>query len=658
MKKFYVIMLAAAAAAAFVSCNKEEDVINEEVNGEGIALTISTGEATKTAYDGTNIGWLYNDVIGVANSSDKKEFTQTGASYEGMKSTTQFSGTVPSVGTYYAYYPYSESMLSVSGVTVKLPSEQVQFYVNSSFDSFSPDADILVSQPIDVTSTSTTVSTKFKRLGAFLKITFNTSGLSSSLKAALEAQSVYGLTVTSDTDLAGSVAIDLANGELAGLSNGEKTIKLSYQASSIVPSSVSYVGIYPQTIPAGTKLTITADTPKYSISRSITLTSALTIGSGKMLPVTVKLEDADVHGKMKLEKVVGIYGKAGVAGWPAYVPSGSLADVLDDNGQLRNATFDKDYIYVAQSESWDANGGNQPYIYKFKTSDGTLAGHVTPATDPAYMGGPYCGVHPVSCVRFMDNSKPSVNGGHPVLVAVNLGDGGTHRIYAWENGINAQPRLVANFSNSRRLGDKVSVEGDYWNGKLWFRSNDDDGMVCYVNFVEGYTSGHNDSHLWNWVEARGKMPVDDANNISEYYTFGAGNYGLIATNSNVGLHLMNGTAEVKKYAKYARSFGWHAFTFNGMDYLAFLDASDGLNKPRITVLEGKTDSVAHLQETIENGKIAARVSIASENPDDFDVTTTYAHQNLGDCQVRVLDDGVYILGMIRGGVALFKVTLP
>ena len=381
-------------------------------------------------------------------------------------------------------------------------------------------------------------------------------------------------------------------------------------------------------------------------------------------PTTVVTEKV-----LTLEKVFGIHGVAGVAGWPAYVTSGSLADVLDDNTQARNATFDSEFVYVAQSESIAANGDETPLIHKFKISDGTYAGAVQKCIDPAYMAGSYCGIHPVSVVRFMENSNADINGGKPVLIAINLGDGGTHRVYAWVNGTNNEPRLLANFSNGRRLGDKVSVEGNYQDGKLWFRSNDGDGMVCAVIFQEGWGAKYpnNDeksfkgADVWNWVEARGKMPVDDVNNISEYYPFGKTTYGLIATNSGVGLHLMDGTTEKKLYPEFKRCFGWHGFEFNGKSYIAFTNVGtkDGAatNKPIVTVIEGAYDTVDNLQATLDAFKVVARASIASADPNDFDATTTYLNNNTTECQVRIIDGVPYILGMTRGGIALFKLVL-
>lgn len=635
-------MLAAAAAAAFVSCNKEEDVINEEVNGEGIALTISTGEATKTAYDGTNIGWLYTDVIGVANSSEKKEFTQTGASYTGMKSTTQFSGTVPSVGTYYAYYPYSESMLSVSGVTVKLPSEQVQYYVDSSFDSFSPDADILVSQPIDVTSTSTTVSTKFKRLGAFLKISFNTSGLSSSLKTALDAQSIYGLTVTSDTDLAGSVAIDLANGELAGLSNGEKTIKLGYQASSIVPSSISYVGIYPQTIPAGTELTITADTPKYSITRTITLTSALTIGSGKILPVTVALEDADVEHKVELQRQWGWYSDASTL-WTPNVTAISITHP-ETYGMARGLAMDDEYIYLPKSSAYAA-------IAAVKITDPTT--QVKGSVSGVDVGGTFKS----SFVRMMKNTDPSVNGGKDVLLLSNLtaADAANVVIYAYTSGIENAPVILAQFAwdsannvaDWRRYGDRFYVTGTWQDGKIYLPSYNANKIVALKvangarTAVEQYAAG--DANSPDGIKDLTVYPGDDK---------------LFLTNGSIAnLVSATGGKSAQGWDEYALSasssngvgtWGYNFFSFNGKNYIAYARTSG--NKAWIEVIVDKGDLITSLaaQEGLMKSPIHS----------DSDLDATHATGGVADCCVRIIGGEPYIVALTRdGGLVVDKMVL-
>ena len=155
----------------------------------------------------------------------------------------------------------------------------------------------------------------------------------------------------------------------------------------------------------------------------------------------------------------------------------------------------------------------------------------------------------------------------------------------------------------------------------------------------------------------GKAPVGDASTISEYYSFNRGSYGLIATNTGVGLHLVKANGEIKLYPDLKRCFGWSPFEFNGKNYLAFLSFSRGTNKPVVTVLEGASNSVDKLQETLDAFNVVLEASIASDDPYALDKDTTYASSNVGDCQVRIIDGVPYILGAARGGIALFKMEL-
>lgn len=356
-----------------------------------------------------------------------------------------------------------------------------------------------------------------------------------------------------------------------------------------------------------------------------------------------------------LVKVWGLYGEAGVCGWP-----GKVAGVEDLDGNIRNATFDDDFVYIPKTKAVkDESGDNftEYKIFKFSTTDGSYKGLVTPATDPAYMAGTWASTFPVSCARVMKNTDPSINGGKDVLVCTNLCDGQNVRLYAWENGIDQQPKLITNFTSSRRFGDRISVEGTYTNGRVWYRSFAA-GITAYINLVPGYTSGFNGSHAWNWVEGIGATATDDGDNmITEYTSFSNGAYGIVSSNSGSGIYLLTGTATTKTYADYKRCFGWHAFEFNGKNYLAYLDMSTGTDKPIVTILEGASDSVANLQATLDAKTVAFRAAFATADTEDFTTGTAYATNNVGDCQVRIIDGTPYILGATRGSMALFKLVL-
>ena len=353
---------------------------------------------------------------------------------------------------------------------------------------------------------------------------------------------------------------------------------------------------------------------------------------------------------LTLDKVWGIYGEAGVCGWP-----GKVSGIEDLDGNIRNATFDDDFVYIPKTKAVSADGNFTEYkIFKFKVSDGSYAGLVTPATDPAYMAGTWASTFPVSCARVMKNTDPAVNNGKDILVCTNLCDGQNVRLYAWINGVDQQPQLLTNFSSARRFGDRISVEGTYQDGRVWYRSFAG-GMTAFINLVPGYTSGFNGSHAWNWVEALGATATDDGDSmITEYTSFNKGAFGIVSTNSGKGIYLLTGTATTKNYTDYKRCWGWHAFEYEGVNYIAYLDLSTGTDKPIVTVIEGASSTVAELQATLEAKKVVARAAFATADVNDFTTGTAYATNNVGECEFRVINGEPYILGATRGSIALFK----
>lgn len=348
---------------------------------------------------------------------------------------------------------------------------------------------------------------------------------------------------------------------------------------------------------------------------------------------------------LSLEKVWGHHGVAGVAGWAEYVSG--CEGKLDT--YTRSAAFDDDFVYVPKF-STEAAGGDfvEASIYKFKVSDGSFAGLVQRTTDPDYMAGTWASTVPVSCVRVMKNTDPAVNGGKDILVATNLCDAQNVRAYAWENGVDQQPKLIANFSNARRMGDRISVSGTYQSGRIWYRQSLSASMTAWLSVTNGTTPSYG-------FDALGAMPLGDAESMGEYQDFGK--FGLVSTNSGVGLHLVNGLEEVKVYPSLKRCYGWSPFEFNGKNYLAFLHMAGGTNMPIVTVLEGESDTVSHLQATLDNYNVVLQGSIASADPTNLSATTAYATNNQGDCSVRIIDGVPYIMGFARGGLAVFKVVM-
>lgn len=348
-------------------------------------------------------------------------------------------------------------------------------------------------------------------------------------------------------------------------------------------------------------------------------------------------------------------GQAGVGGWSAFITG---AEDLDGNsgGYVRNATFDDDYVYIPKNSGASADGSNfdEASILKFKVSDGTYAGKVQRTTTPDYMAGTWASTFPVSSVRVMKNTDSSVNGGKDVLVAVNLCDGSGQRVrvYAWPNGIDAEPVLLANFAgmNERRWGDKITVEGTYQEGRIWYRNFYSVGTTAWLAVKDGAIP---DAYFY----ALGAISANTDNAFTEFKSFNKGAFGLISNNLSAGTYLVQGSTVKETYTQYKRAWGWSEFNYKGQDYLAYLDLADGTNMPRITVLKGSCDTYANLKATLDDHIVAARVAFAIDDPSDFTSTTAWAYNGIGDCSVRIIGGEPYILGMTRGSMGLFKFSV-
>lgn len=315
-----------AAAFAFPACKQEAENPAIEVEEGEIHVSITTADpASKTATeDGAQVLWLDTDRLGVSNATDSNDaFTPT---FQGSVTQGAFEGTLASAGTYYAYYPYTQT-LSEGQPVLDFPSSQTQ-QANGSFDAA---ADILVSKPLAITQSHPTVEASFKRLAAFLKVSFNNqSGVS------LDNELLSSVTVSVDTDaaLSGMVTLDLPAASLGSIIDGKNSISVLHE-NGLPADGVSMLGVLPQTLAAGTRMTISAQSGNYSFSKTISLASDLVLAAGHVLPIAVRLTEADVTYKLP-------------AGSDAYVLVKNVAD-LEDGDEILIVSPDGDYVMGGQS---------------------------------------------------------------------------------------------------------------------------------------------------------------------------------------------------------------------------------------------------------------------------------------------------------------------
>ena len=283
MKKYFKsLFVIVATSAALLACNKETPIQVGDDSDALVELTIiahnpEAQPATKTEMDGTTPYWSVGDAIGVSDgSSSNNKFT---ANIEGAAAIASFKGSTTISGPLFAYYPYTSNGVGtigeINGAKVDLPANQ-----NPTATSFDGKADVMVAKQFTVAPENTVVEDlKFARLGAVVKIV-----LIDKNNTMTEVRHPTTVSMTAESALAGRVLIDMENQELnAPYYNPSSTVTANYTTDTkyeINGINATYLIVYPQTLEAGSTLTIAASTEDYTLSKEITVPS----GGIELLP--------------------------------------------------------------------------------------------------------------------------------------------------------------------------------------------------------------------------------------------------------------------------------------------------------------------------------------------------------------------------------------
>ena len=340
-----------------------------------------------------------------------------------------------------------------------------------------------------------------------------------------------------------------------------------------------------------------------------------------------------------LYRVWGKYWK-GTDGWAA-----TLAPDLD--GHDLNLAFDSAFVYIPQASA------DVAAIHKFDLMNGSYIGTL-PTNDDMKAGDNW-----VSCARMMKNTDPSVNGGNDLLVVCNRTKSGQDLIFvAYVNGTDNAPVTLYKITAYRRFGDKFSVWGSYQHGCFYLRSVDDDAMTARIYLTEDAerTAGSYDHGIWQYADPfPGKLPLDDTNSIGEYTLIpGQSSIALVASASDVGLHLVEGTTEKAKYPKLARCFGFNFFQYQDQNCIAYVSLYDE-TKPKLVIIKAAWKTVAELKDALDKHEVLFEAPLQSK--DDPDVQGLAGDDSVGDCCVRTVGDKIYIAAMAqRTGLSVFELN--
>lgn len=316
-KSFKVFALSLVAVSALFACSKEMDVINGKpiVDGNKTILTIKATNpesvATKTTMSGTTPSWLAGDKITVIykNTSDAVA-TAESTPLAGAITTATFDATLVDANTSingYAVYPANDLAQTLS--VAKIPIAAEQHPTGTAFDGAS---DIMVSEAF---TPAGTVSTRFARLGAILRVKVS--------NATLNDEKILNLSVTAESNLVGDASVSLSEATLTGLTGGSATVTATYEPANqfTVGAAEKYVYliVYPQELSAGSTLTISGETENTTFSRDITLPSKIVLNPGHIVPLNVAIssftvKDDKVFFEERFAESTGTMGWSGSAG--------------------------------------------------------------------------------------------------------------------------------------------------------------------------------------------------------------------------------------------------------------------------------------------------------------------------------------------------------
>lgn len=374
-KSFKVFALSLVAVSALFACSKEMDVINDKpvVDGNKTILTIKATNpesvATKTTMSGTTPSWLAGDMITViyknkSNAVATAESTPLGSNSSSASFEAELVDANTSINGY-AVYPANDLAQTLSEAKITIAAEQHP--TGTAFDGTS---DIMVSEAF---TPAGTVSTRFARLGAILRIKINNTTLNS--------EKLVSLSVTGANNLVGDASVRLSDATLTGLSNGIATVTATYAPANqftIGSDNYVYLIVYPQTLASGSTLKIWGQTENHTFTKSIVLDKNIHLNPGHIIPLTIN--DTDMTVKESFAGDYIIVGKPTSSGfWQV------MTSTIDGSGRWAQATTS-----IAYSTDVDVTDSSVDFAdYSIDTYRFTVEAHPDGYALKNYTSGKY-----------------------------------------------------------------------------------------------------------------------------------------------------------------------------------------------------------------------------------------------------------------------------
>ncbi len=330
----------------------------------------------------------------------------------------------------------------------------------------------------------------------------------------------------------------------------------------------------------------------------------------------------------------------------AYYADGSNAWCSFINGISNRAmAADNQYVYLNSSVA-------TPTIYAVELAS-LLAGDATPTYKTLSTANMTGGTHGVSALRCIPNED-----GDPILIAVNLAtsEAENFNIYAYSAGVDADPVLfhayrwdgVANASDWRRYGDRISVTGTWQNGKIWAPSQSGTKVMGF-GIENGATDASHREYAWFDTFGGGLAELAVYPGTTEALLTTASSAGFWTPNTEGATHSGGFWPKwdvVSTNPELNGAFSFQFFTHKETKYIAYVQLPDNTHCD-LVVVEDKGSLAASLA-----GEPVYKAALYEGEESSAVASNTY-----GDCAVVEIEGKLHIIAQMQnGGLSIFRLN--
>lgn len=629
MKKIYSFVFAAIAILSAASCQKEIVAPEADTNATAFSFVAEREAETKTTLvNGKSTWWTPGDKVSAFDSEGKAVTFATAITENSASALFACeSFLLPEDYTIHAVYPAkADATLGADGVIGILRVAGTQTAVAGSFDP----AYAVAYAKGQVTSLTEAPVMTFTNIHALVKFTIGGD----------KAPEKVVLTNGGARNIAGQFTYNTNTGKIGQDPDmGAKVITLTPAAGESFKVGETY---YIVVIGGGNfaNISLTFDDvevkkvegAKYADETNDFLLNKI-INFGTVQFPSEEPEPEPAETPFNLERVAAYYSN-GTNAWCSFIPGISNRTMAADNK----------YVYLQSSEA-------TAKIYGIEISS-LLANDATPVYKSLSTTNMSGGTHAVSALRCIPNED-----GDPVLIATNLAVDGSQNfnIYAYSNGTDADPVLfhayrwdgVANTSDWRRYGDRISVTGTWQNGTIWAASQSGTKVMGF-GIQDGATSA--DLRKYCWFDTFG-------GGLAEATTYPGTNEAILTTASSAGFWTPNANGETHSGGFWPKwdagttvpalngAFSFQFFSFEGKDYIAYVQLPDNTHA-NLVIVEDK----GGFETSLTSDKIFELPLY------EGDKASCAAGNTYGDCAIVTVNSKLYIVAMMQGGgLSIFEV---